>query len=423
MKILALFKYNKINANSLAYILAALESSDVFYRIDIELTEDIFSYLDEKSSQYDKIIVLYSIMTTQLQNYSKEFKKVQDYKRLLRDKLLLVAGGPHPTGDPKGTILKLGFDVAVVGEGEETLINILEAVLKDKPLIRVKGIALRGSREKEVVITGKRKLVDLEKYPPCSRKYGLFPPIEIMRGCPYACKYCQTPRIFSFTVRYRSIDYVKKWVKYYVQQGRKTIRFIAPNGFAYGSKTGKQPNPEKLRLLLKEVKSIPRTRVHLGNFPSEVRPEFVTREMLDIVTKYVVNKTLAIGAQSGSNRVLRDIGRQHTIEDVYEAVDLALEYGFTPCLDFIFGLPGETEEDLELTLKAIKELSNKGAVVRGHTFIPLPGTPFENAPPGKIPEHVKKELKELKEKGVLQGEWEKQEELALAVTQLWRSLL
>lgn len=417
MTLLALFKYNKVNANSLAYLLGALETSIVADKIDIELAENILEVLEDRLSQYDKVVVLYSLMTTQLPYYLKEFNILKSLKKKFRDRLLLVAGGPHPTGAPKNTLMKLGFDIAVVGEGEETLKDLLLALSEEYDLSTVSGLAIKTGEK--VITTEKRKPIDLSKYPPCSFVYKLYPPIEIMRGCCFSCKYCQTPRIFNYTVRFRPIDYVRKWAKHYVKEGRRTIRFIAPNGFAYGSKDGRSPNPRKLERLLKEIKSIPRARVHLGNFPSEVRPEFVTREVLDVVSKYVVNKTLAIGAQSGSNRVLYIINRQHTVEDVYEAVDLALDYGFTPSVDFMFGLPGETLEDMYQTLTTIHELTKRGAVVRGHTFIPLPGTPFENAPPGKIPKEIKNELIKLKAYGKVTGDWEKQEEIAQRVTKLW----
>ncbi|RLE98433.1 MAG: TIGR04013 family B12-binding domain/radical SAM domain-containing protein, partial [Thermoprotei archaeon] len=71
------------------------------------------------------------------------------------------------------------------------------------------------------------------------------------------------------------------------------------------------------------------------------------------------------------------------------------------------------------TLTTIHELTKRGAVVRGHTFIPLPGTPFENAPPGKIPKEIKNELIKLKAYGKVTGDWEKQEEIAQRVTKLW----
>ncbi|HDI75154.1 MAG TPA: B12-binding domain-containing radical SAM protein, partial [Thermoprotei archaeon] len=143
MTLLALFKYNKVNANSLAYLLGALETSIVADKIDIELAENILEVLEDRLSQYDKVVVLYSLMTTQLPYYLKEFNILKSLKKKFRDRLLLVAGGPHPTGAPKNTLMKLGFDIAVVGEGEETLKDLLLALSEEYDLSTVSGLAIK----------------------------------------------------------------------------------------------------------------------------------------------------------------------------------------------------------------------------------------------------------------------------------------
>ena len=65
---------------------------------------------------------------------------------------------------------------------------------------------------------------------------------------------------------------------------------------------------------------------------------------------------------------------------------MILDYGYGVDLDFIFGLPGETPEDLEKTLDYFNEilLSSKKIRIHTHTFMPLPGTPYSNAPKGKV---------------------------------------
>lgn len=88
-------------------------------------------------------------------------------------------------------------------------------------------------------------------------------------------------------------------------------------------------------------------RFFFGTFPSEVRPEFVTEESVELVRKYCANDSLSLGAQSGSGRILKEIRRGHTVEDSISAVECCLEHEIVPAVDFIFGLPTETEEDQE----------------------------------------------------------------------------
>ena len=86
-------------------------------------------------------------------------------------------------------------------------------------------------------------------------------------------------------------------------------------------------------------------------------------------------------------------------------------------IDFIFGLPGENEEDIKLTIGMMKELSNKGARVHAHSFIPLPQTPFAMAPVTRIKDDYKKEITSLISKGSAFGEWKKQERLAIKIAE------
>ncbi|RLD93529.1 MAG: hypothetical protein DRI93_05170 [Aquificota bacterium] len=117
--------------------------------------------------------------------------------------------------------------------------------------------------------------------------------------------------------------------------------------------------------------------------PSEVRPEGVTPPFLELVRKYCNNKSLTIGAQSGSEERLLAIGRGHGVEEIRRAARWAREYGFTPHLDFIFGFPGERDKERRETVVFVEELvSLYGAKIHAHYFMPLPGTPLYGCQPG-----------------------------------------
>jgi len=150
----------------------------------------------------------------------------------------------------------------------------------------------------------------------------------------------------------------------------------------------------------------------MGSFPSEVRPEHVTKETVDLVLNYADNDNLVIGAQSGSERILDHICRGHGVDEVRQAVKLTIDSGLKANIDFIFGFPHEKEEDKIRTLNLAKELASIGARIHAHTFMPLPGTPFKNMPPGKIESETKREIERLISVGQLYGQWHIQEKIA-----------
>ena len=246
----------------------------------------------------------------------------------------------------------------------------------------------------------KRPYADLDSYP-CFDPEKLRAPIEISRGCPWGCKYCQTPRLFGREVRHRSIDSIVKNAGYY-----SDLRFIASNAFGYGS-DGIHPRFDKVEKLLSELHKLPDKKIFFGTFPSEVRPEFVTDESAELVKKYCANDTLSLGAQSGSDRILKEIRRGHTVGDSISAVECCLEHELVPAVDFIFGLPTETEEDQEKSLDLVRWICKKGGTVRAHYLTPLPGTPYASAVPAEVSDRVRRELGKLALGGKLTGYWEK----------------
>ncbi|MCD6520168.1 MAG: radical SAM protein, partial [Anaerolineae bacterium] len=156
-------------------------------------------------------------------------------------------------------------------------------------------------------------------------------------------------------------------------------------------------------LLLRVGRIVGKERTYLGSFPSEVRPEMVSEEAIALIKRLAGNRNITVGAQSGSERILRAMHRGHTVGDVYRACEIILRHGLVPNVDVIFGLPGETAEDRRQTIRLIEDLTSKGARVRTHAFIPLAGTPLATAPPGEIDEETDRLLGTLARLGQQHG--------------------
>ena len=397
------------DAKKIGEILGIVSGHDTREGFLSENEKALASDLEDIKNQYDKIVIAFSFFTTQIWDVERILNKI---KRDRSDKLFFLSGGPHPSGDPRGT-LKMGFDAAVIGEGEEAVIELLEKIGQGEDCRTAKGLGFLDQNEK-YCFSGKRTPLDLDDYPPFAVKHKKFGPIEISRGCSFACRFCQTSFLFGASIRHRSVENICKYVKIMNTENMKYIRFTAPNVLAYGSNDGKKPNLPELKRLLSGVRNIIGNKkdIFIGSFPSEARPEQVTPECLRIILKYANNDNLIIGAQSGSQRMLDLCHRGHTVKDVFRAVRLTTEAGLEANVDFIFGLPGETKEDVRLTLEVMSRLVDMGARIHAHAFMPLVGTPFANMPAGKVAAATRKAIGKLIPRDIVYGDWQKQEQLA-----------
>ena len=407
-----LFYSTKQTKYSVNALVAALEKDDLspidVYVVDSPFKTPLLETISMLKRLYRRVLVGITVLSTQLPHVESLIGLLKRYHR----DVVLIGGGPHPTGDPVGSLLKLGFNYIAYGEAEETIRELVEAVENNKPLEDACGIAYYDEHIDKVVVNRRVRRVNLDEYPPFPYWRNRFNPIEIMRGCPWACKYCQVSFMFKAKPIYRSIDSVLYYSNILLKQGMRDLRFIAPNSFAYLSKDGRKPDASLLEEFLSSLYELTRKydgRIFFGTFPSEVRPDSVDYELARMVKRYVSNKSIIIGAQSGSDRLLKIINRGHSVDDIINATEALTKAGFRVDIDFIFGLPGETREDLEETIKVIEKLAAMGARIHAHTFMPLPGTPFAEAPPGRINPWLRRRLFKLLGKGLVYGDWLQQE--------------
>lgn len=325
-----------------------------------------------------------------------------------------VAGGPHATGAPEQT-LNAGFDYVIKGEGEVSIPQFLKMLKGQAKAPDIPGLSY--IRDGKAVHNKNAAFIDLDNAFNQSTGMKTVFPIEITRGCPYSCHFCQVSSLFGRKYRHRSIESILS----YVQKGQKFIRFVSPNAFAFGTGKPGTVNHARIVELLEAIKQKDTNiEIFFGSFPCEVRPEYVDNEIVRIVKQYTNNKTIAIGAQSGSNRLLKTIHRMHTIEDVFLAVENINRHGLKSKVDFIFGLPGETEEDIQATFEVIARLVKMNTEIRIHTFIPLPGTGFSSEAPGVISEQTKGYLLNLIGKGQASGPWKSKAEINTNLTSFYK---
>jgi len=364
-----------------------------------------------------KILVLWSFYSPQFAKIAGELSNLQN--RYHSEKIIHLAGGVHASAEPLQT-LQAGFDYVAVGEGEQIIVDVIRALLEDKPLNSVKGLASL-TIEQQLKRNGRGELVELDDYPPFAPAYKLFGSIEITRGCIYACKFCQTPYISKARFRHRSIENIAQYAGIMRRHGYRDYRFISPTAFSYGSQD-ESVNLDAVENLLASVRNAvgSEARIFYGTFPSEIRPEHISQSALRILKKYVDNDNLIIGGQSGSQQILNMSKRGHSVEVIQQAVNICLKEGFVPNVDFLFGLPGETKEDVKKTMALAQTLTDLGARIHTHTFMPLPGTPFQHSDAGSINKPTRVALTELEAQGKAYGKWKSQLRTAKELVELRR---
>ena len=348
-------------------------------------------------------VIGYSFMTLNLEEVHEE---VEWLRGNLSGDPFFIAGGSHATGDPEGT-LALGFDFVFAGEAEETFPGFLHHFLAgEKPPGRI----LKADQETSQFLV----------HPPHSLEQRFFAPIEITRGCRYGCAFCQTPRIFGHRLRHRTPQNLVHYLKQAIPLGFLQAKFISPNAFSYGCGTPREPDLGKMEELLALCQEAGMEGIHFGCYPSEVRPDWVTPEVLGLVKKYCRNRTVVLGAQTGSDSLLEKLRRGHTAEQALTAARSIRRAGFMPHVDFVFGFPGETTEDRKDTIQMIdKMIQELGAKIHAHRYMPLPGTPLFRENPSVLDPSTKDALLGWANQKRLDGWWKEQEKIAWKIVE-WR---
>ncbi|MDD2473581.1 MULTISPECIES: methyl-coenzyme M reductase glutamine C-methyltransferase [unclassified Methanoculleus] len=295
---------------------------------------------------------------------------IRDLVRTHREQGGAVYVGGPVSAAPEMVLGELGPDAVVVGEGEETVVRLVtEGVSTILP-----GIAyLDGDR---VVVTPPAPPAPIDRPLPLIPEdigsqsiRGASAYIETHRGCIGGCTFCQVPRFFGRAVRSRPLASIVEEVKAFAAHGATRLSVSGGTGSLYGSHNGEM-NPEAFIGLLRGMAGVMGPR----NVSSpDIRVDCITDEVLDAIRRYTIGWVF-FGIESGSDRVLRMMGKGATVRQVEEAVERCREHNLRVAGSFIVGYPGETERDYEATKDLIARLSLDDVFISSAE--PIPGTPL-----------------------------------------------
>ncbi len=287
----------------------------------------------------------------------------------------IIVGGPYPIAMQEKCLNDSpDIDAVVTGEGELTMVEIIDNLCSGKDLGGVEGVVFR--KNGEIIKNSPRPLItdvdsipfpardllgDAMNYipPPATYKRK---PVAVMitaRGCNRRCIFCfQIDKERKHGVRFRSVESVMDEIELCIKQGYREIKFLDDTLAA---------DYDRAMKIAKEIK---RRKLNFTWFASACVHQ-VDAPLL-MAFKEAGCWAILFGAESGVQKNLNAIRKGITIEQTIKAVRAAKAAGLTVYTPFLFGIPGQTYEDGLKTIEFACELNPD--IANFHALTPFPGT-------------------------------------------------
>jgi len=348
----------------LAYIAANLEKhghiAEIFDMNALNLSgKDLIKKLDEKFE-----CVGFTACTPDINHVMELCKIVKEYD----SSVLTIVGGPHVSGIPETTIQCSSVDITVIGEGEQTILEIAEK----KSLNEIKGIAynqiINDERPLEnnldILPFPARHLLPLDKYSAPLVKYKPFMTILTSRGCPFKCTFC-----------------------YHFPSGRYFRARSSENVIAEFDSIVQLYNAREVDIIddcfnldINRTKRICEGLIEKGynlvwRCSNGIRINFITKELLTLMQKSGCIH-IALGVESGDQRILNNIQKGTNLDKVREVFSWCHELGIETTALMMIGNIGENRETIQRSIDFVSEIEPDYA--NWGIAIPFPTTEFHN---------------------------------------------
>ncbi len=336
--------------------------------IDQRIEKNVFKKINNILKNYDVLCIGLSVMTGEQIRHALEISK--HFHKQVR----IVWGGIHSTILPNQTIECEFIDYVVIGEGENSFLNLLhycEGKMYTKELFLSKT---NCNFEYNFIDNLNNSIyVDFDKYPVKDvyfvRRDGFNKAfnIETSRGCPHKCYFCHNS-IYNKPYRCISEDRLIDLIEYlYNTYGIDGIIFQEDNFFL---------NKNRVICVMDYLVSRPnigwKANSRIDYFKRFIKDEHFMKKLIDSGCR-----VLQFGVESGSERVLRMINKKIKVSDVLEVNQCLSVYQIRLKYNFIIGFPSETIQEINKTLKLIEKLKYENPNVEPpflNVYNPYPGT-------------------------------------------------
>lgn len=300
-------------------------------------------------------------------------KSVKEISELIKDvsgDILVVVGGPHPSA------LKLKIfddfphvDIAVIGEGEFTFLEIVES----EDFENIRGICHKGKMNESRPLAGNLDhiplpnldLVDINKFvgvEPVGARPTMF--IMASRGCPFQCTFCNKS-VWGNKVRFRKPESIIEEIKWLHERYGVREIFFQDDTFNLSRKWAEK--------VLNFIIDNGLNRGTIYKTPFRANEKLVDKELLQLA-KDAGFWLIFYGVENGNQQMLDRMKKGLTVEEIKRAFELTHKVGLKTIGSFIIGLPGESKKTIEDTANLWKEINPSWA---GYSFaIPFPETEF-----------------------------------------------
>jgi radical SAM superfamily enzyme YgiQ (UPF0313 family) len=289
----------------------------------------------------------------------------------------IILGGPEVRNHAEN-FLRSGADVIVLGEGEETMLELVNFYCGLSPfrtLSEIKNIAFFDDsqllkytenrpllKQIDLLPMPNRKKINLQMYFDVWKKHHGQSVISVstMRGCPYTCKWCSRA-VYGQSYRRKSAHLVVDELEYLKNTYAVDAVWFVDDVFTVSHKWMKEFAEEVTRRKL--------------SFPYEIitRADRLNEEVIELL-KHSGCYRVWIGAESGSQKIIDAMDRRVDVNMVREMIQLAQKKGIQAGTFIMLGYPGETTEDIEETIHHLK-ISNPDLYTITIAY-PIKGTPL-----------------------------------------------